>query len=282
MNNILQKSPLDVFNLSQNYDWNQLKQSFKTLAIHTHPDKGGNKHVFDHVTKCFKILAKKLKYKENNKTHQELKELHKYDDNTLSYNRPNINPNDFNSQFNKLFSENHFVDEDSQFGYGDEMDKSTSIRKDFTIENVFHKKDVSNETFNQTFNKIVPSSSVIKYKEPEAMYSIKNIHYTELGKQTDDYSGKSGNIQYTDYRIAHSESRTPTIDNRKKVFKSIKEYQQYSDKFIKKEPTKHEIDYQINKENKEKILEEQRLKNIEERDQRILQHYQKVSKLFLT
>lgn len=281
MNNILQKSPLDVFNLSQNYDWNQLKQSFKTLAIHTHPDKGGDKQVFNHVTNCFKILAKKLKYKENNKTHQELKELHKYDEPT-AYTKPNINSNNFNSQFNKIFTENHFVDEDSEFGYGNEMDKSTSIRKDFKIQNIFDKKNISNETFNQTFDKIVPSSSVIKYTEPEAMYSIKNIHYTELGKKTEDYSGKSGNIQYTDYRIAHSESRIPTTDNKRKQFKSIKEYQQYSDKFIKKEPTKHEINHQLKKENKEKMLEEQRLKNIEERDNKILQHYQKISKLFLT
>ena len=177
MNHILDKSPLDVFNLSSNYTWNQLKQSFKTLAIHTHPDKGGNKEVFDYVTKCFKHLAKELKSKQDNKTHDELKHLHKTDDiKVVRPVRADIKDTDFSSQFNRIFDENHFVDEDIDFGYGNTMDKSTASRKDYTITNIFNKNNVSANTFNKTFDKVVPSSVIVKFKEPEPMYSIKNIH----------------------------------------------------------------------------------------------------------
>jgi hypothetical protein len=281
MDHILNKTPLDVFNLPQDYTWNQLKQSFKTLAIYTHPDKGGNEKVFNHVTNCFKHLAKELKTKQNNKTHQELKEQHKTDD--LKPMKPPLSTNgDFHSQFNKIFTENHFVDEDIDFGYGNEMDKSTASRKDFKIKNVFEKTKVKPDTFNHTFNKIVPSNAVIKYKEPEPMYSIKNIHYAELGKKTEDYSGKSGNISYTDYRIAHSENRIPTTDNRRKVFHSVEQYQQYSDRYIQKQETQSEIKRRLQNEQKIKDIEENRQRAVQEKDNRIFQHYEKISRLFLT
>lgn len=278
MNHILTKQPLDVFNLPANYTWNQLKQSFKTLAIYTHPDKGGDKEVFDYVTNCFKHLAKELKAKQNNKTHDELKQLHKTED--VKQTRPNISDSDFHSQFNKIFTDNHFVDEDVDFGYGNEMDKSTAARKDYNVKKIFNK--FNSNTFNSTFDKVVPTTTVVKFKEPEPMYSIKNMHYTELGKKTEDYSGKSGNISYTDYRVAHSEARIPTTDNRRKMFNSVEQYQQYSDRYIQKQETEQELKRRLFVEQKTKDAEEARQRAVEDRDNRIYKHYEKVSRLFLT
>ena len=142
-----------LFKLSENYSWNQLKESYKKLAIQNHPDKGGDPDFFNFITEQFQKLAIEIKNRDSNKSHFDLKQNHK-ETNSLS-NRFGISQvaNDtFSSKFNKAFDENRFVDEDVEFGYGGMMDPSSKVREDINITNVFGKSSVSSEKFNTTFD----------------------------------------------------------------------------------------------------------------------------------
>ena len=175
------------------------------------------------------------------------------------------------------------VDDDINRGYGDMMTKSTKSREDINIPNIFNKSNVSNNTFNQRFESdIKPSKELIVYKNPQPLYSQNTLNSTTLGNSTNDFSGNSGSIQYTDYRVAFSNQRTPTKDFSRKEFRSVKEYQQYSNKVLNKSFTQKEIEQQLRDENIQKKQEEKRMKRLEQQDEKINQHYQTISKLFLT
>ena len=66
--------PYEVFSISKNFTWNELKETYRKLAINTHPDKpGGNKEVFNIITYCFEKLAREYKKRESDLSHIELK-----------------------------------------------------------------------------------------------------------------------------------------------------------------------------------------------------------------
>jgi curved DNA-binding protein CbpA len=272
-----------LFNLKKdNFTWDELKKSYKKLAIRNHPDKGGDENLFNHITLQFKKLALELNQKDNNKSHFDLKK--QFNDNIPSrygFNNISDNEQNFNQKFNKIFNENKYIDEDIEFGYGDTMVKSTKHREDFNIKNIFGKNKVKNNIFNETFEKKIPTTNIIKYKEPEPLPSSKNLIHSELGAKTTDYTGKTSNnsLQYTDFSIAFNEERIPNIDKTKKIFKNIKEYQQYSDSYLNKQFTEKELKRKIQFENIEKNNEKLRLKRIIEKDKKIEEHYNKVTNL---
>lgn len=272
-----------LFNLKKdNFTWDELKNSYKKLAIRNHPDKGGDENLFNHITQQFKKLALELNQKDNNKSHFDLKK--QFNDNIPSrygFNNISDNEQNFNQKFNKIFNENKYIDEDIEFGYGDTMVKSTKHREDFNIKNIFGKNKVKNNIFNETFEKKIPTTNIIKYKEPEPLPSSKNLIHSEIGAKTTDYTGKTSNnsLQYTDFSIAFNEERIPNIDKTKKIFKNIKEYQQYSDSYLNKQFTEKELKRKIQFENIEKNNEKLRLKRIIEKDKKIEEHYNKVTNL---
>lgn len=276
--------PIDLFNLPKDYNWNDLKNSYKKLAVKSHPDKGGNKDVFDYITKCFQELASDLKMKESNKSHSELK--HNFKNDVFTQLRPRFETDmdeSFANKFNKMFDENKFVDEDIEYGYGEKMEKSTKNREDIDIRNIFRSEKVSSTKFNKAFEKKVPiKKDIIKYQEPEALHITKTIHFSELGNKTDDYTGVSENKQlnYTDYMKAHSEERIPT-DYKRKEFRNTKEYQSYSNKYIQESFTSEEIKNQQKAKKHEEKMENKRLFRVKDRDEKIEKYYDKVSRLFI-
>ena len=79
-NEILKKIDLsklnhyEVLNVSKNFTWNELKDSYRKLAMNTHPDKpGGNKELFNIITYSFKVLANEYKNRNSNLDHHDLK-----------------------------------------------------------------------------------------------------------------------------------------------------------------------------------------------------------------
>ena len=49
----------EVLNVSKDFTWDELKESYRKLAINVHPDKpNGNKELFNIITFSFKQLAK--------------------------------------------------------------------------------------------------------------------------------------------------------------------------------------------------------------------------------
>lgn len=286
--------PHIVLNVPEKFTWEQLKTAYKNAALQTHPDKkGGNKEVFEFVTSCFEKLALEYKSKQSNKSHAELKK------NSMDYFDKIINTNamhpaavfhdsvPFQQRFNKAFDECRYHDEEIEHGYGEMMTKSSGLREDIKIENLFEKENVSRGKFNELFDKKVPvSKTVTKYKEPEALPMAKKLQFTEIGgKRPDDYSGKTENknLSYTDYMIAFNGERLadPHDIENKKQFKTVKEYQKYREKKTKGELTDRE------KRNieKRKIMEEkeelERLERVQKNDHAIHLAHQKANMLLL-
>lgn len=286
--------PHIVLNVPNDFTWEQLKTSYRNAALQTHPDKpNGNKEVFEFVTSCFEKLALEYKSKESNKTHYELKKQSSdYFNKIVNTNmeHPSVvfeNSEPFHKRFNKAFDECKYVEENVQFGYGDNMIKSSGYREDIKIENIFSKNNVNTKQFNEVFNKTVPlSKSIIKYKEPEPLLMAKKLQFTEIdGKRPDDYSGKTENknLSYTDYMKAFNGERlaNPEDIHNKKQFKNIKEYQKYREKKTKYDLT----DKEKRQIEKKKILEEQqereRLERIQNNDNAIYMAHQKANQLFI-
>ena len=281
-----QIKPLDLFNLTSDFTWDELKNAYKNIALKAHPDKGGNKEIFDYCTICFKELAKEYQMKHSHRSHSDLKQSFKQEKEPDSFQKlkPTSTFNNKNTKdFNTIFDQNKFKDEDDDFGYGDIMDKSTKARQDFDITNIFGTEKISNNSFNKKFDsKLKPRKDVIKYKEPEPLHLTKGIHFSDLGNKTDDYTlhSESNKLSYTDYMKAFSEERIPTKTKRKD-FKTTKEYQLYSNDYIKKSFSSNEIKKQEKNKQMEETVEQERLLRLKNKDTKIEHYYNNISKLLL-
>ena len=289
-------NPYEVLNLSKNFTWNELKESYRKLAINTHPDKqGGNKELFNIITHCFKKLADELKKREEDKSHQDLKKqsndyFHRMTTDTIPHPSEVLAPNEkfTNDKFNKNFEKCKLYDDEIEFGYGSKMEESTKKREDINIEKLIKKNKIDNESFNEIFNKNVPvNKQLIKYRVPEPQMLAKSLQYTELGgKRPDDYSSsieKTNTLAYTDYMRAHEGTRLvdPRLMKNVKEFKSVDEYEAYREKKATKLLSARELKSEELKAIKEKKEEEERLERLKLYDKKIEKSYEKASQLFL-
>jgi curved DNA-binding protein CbpA len=289
-------NPYEVLNVSKNFTWNELKESYRKLAINTHPDKqGGNKELFNIITNCFKKLADELKKREEDKNHQDLKKqsndyFNRMTTDTLPHPSEVLASNEkfTNDKFNKNFEKCKLYDEEIEFGYGSKMDESTKKREDINIEKLIKKNKIDNESFNEIFNKNVPvNKELIKYRVPEPQMLAKSLQYTELGgKRPDDYSSsieKTNTLAYTDYMRAHEGTRLvdPRLMKNVKEFKNVDEYEAYREKKATKVLSAKELKNEELKAIKEKKEEEERLDRLKLYDKKIEKSYEKASQLFL-
>jgi curved DNA-binding protein CbpA len=289
-------NPYEVLNVPKNFTWDELKISYRKLAINTHPDKqGGNKDLFNIITHCFKKLADELKMREDDRSHRDLKQqsnefFHKMTNEALPHPSEVLKPNEkfTNTKFNKNFEKCKLYDEEIEFGYGSKMEESTKKREDINIEKLIKKNKIDNESFNEIFNKNVPvNKELIKYREPEPLILSKSLQYTELGgKRPDDYSSsieKTNTLAYTDYMRAHDGTRLvdPRLMKNVKEFKSVDEYEAYRDDKSKKILSAKELKKEELKALKGKKEEEERLERLRIYDKKIEKSYEKASQLFL-
>ena len=282
-----------IFELPREFTWEQLKGSYKKIAIKTHPDKGGDKILFDYVTKKFYELAEDYKLRTNNKNYNELKEsFNNYEEkntNNRNYNDKFEDGLSFNERLNKHFDSVKLYDDDIDFGYGSTMEESNNIRDDIKINNIFNSLKVNNKSFNETFDKSVKVSNkeLIKYDEPVPMVLAKNLSFSEIGAgKNNDYSSgieKTKNLAYTDYMKAHTTNRlvdASEINNIKK-FKDVKEYKKYSDTKIKKSLTDKELKNLEKKKKNEDENEINRLERVKKQNIDIANAYEKANMLLL-
>lgn len=280
-----------IFNLDKNFTWDALKKSYKKLALKAHPDKGGDKIIFDYITEKFYELANEYKLRTSNKNYNELK--NDFADYVEKNNKPDYNDK-FNDnltaseRINKHFNETKIYDDDFDFGYGDTMLKSTKERQDFKFDNIFGNKQYSNKSFNEAFDKNVTiSKEVVKYNEPKPMILAKSLNYSEIGSgKNSDYSSsveKTNNLAYTDYMKAHSTNRLVNASelNNFKEFKNADEYKKYSDRKLNKKYTSKELDLINKKEQEEEQKELERLERIKKQNVEILKAYNKANSLML-
>ena len=279
-----------IFTLNKNFTWDELKKSYKKLAIKSHPDKGGDKIIFDYITKKFYDLANEYELRTSNKNYNELK--NDYSDYIQKKNNYQNNKFDDNlsvsERINKHFSETKVYDEDADYGYGDTMVQSTKNREDFKFDNIFDNKKFTNKSFNEVFDKNVTiSKEIVKYDEPKPMVLAKNLNFSEIGGgKNDDYSSsieKTNNLAYTDYMKAHSTNRLVGASelNNFKSFKNTQEYQKYSDKKIKKKYNNKELNLIEKKNEQNEQCENDRLERIKKENLNIFNAYNKANSIFL-
>ena len=176
-------SSYDILQIHRDCTIDELKAQFKKLAFKHHPDKGGDKHIFNIIVDSFKDIHKDIRARESDKQFYSLKEDHKQNE---INNKPDyrVAKDGFQEKFNKFFNENKTKDYNFERGYDSFINESNvkTSHKHYKIQ---------------------------KYKEPEGSISSK-LPFQELGTITKDYSGKNDDnhkLQYMDYQYAHTTSK---------------------------------------------------------------------------
>ncbi len=290
-----QVDPYQVLNVPRNFEWEQLRNAYRHAASLVHPDKGGNRHLFNLVTECFRFLANEYKARDADKPHFMLKQqsqdfiqkqqqspyVHRDQDRRIN---PAVMDGMSLGRFNQIFEENRLEDEELQHGYGDMMEKSSKNRDDISVPKLMKKFDQGR--FNKVFDKVVPpTKEVIVYREPEPLQLAKNLQYTEIGgsKPNDYTSSMESSIKYTDYMKAHTTTRLvdPRTISERQEFKTVEQYEKAREKTTQKPMTTEELRYKKEKEEQDKITEENRLRKVKERDQIAADHYERMNRLLL-
>ena len=285
----MEVDPYKLFGLTKDFSLDELKTKFKTLAMTTHPDKGGSEQLFMLVINAFKKLVEDYNIRVSNRTHQELKTAFEKSAPPPPQAVPKINKGErFNlDKFNKIFDENRMEDAYSQGGYKDWMEKEALPEVDSTPKKPVRKFNV--DTFNHTFEKTTKTAMDNKfltvYKEPEPLLMSKKIQFTELGvDKIDDFSGDNTtrrNLNYMDYKVAHTTNRIvdPTTVNRKE-YANINDLEGERSR-IQFNMSKDDYEYEMHKKKQQEDAERQRLETME-RQRRIEEaHFEKLQRLVL-
>jgi curved DNA-binding protein CbpA len=208
--------PYKILGIGKNYDEKSLKKAYLKKAMKAHPDRGGSPQEFQQVSIAFTLLQKKLKERENNHSHNELRDTAR-DYYTQQMNAPKVNVNmteNFDVDvFNKIYEQNKIPDVYDD-GYGKWMNNNPALEsgQQKLFQNGFN-KDMFNATFEnykREQSQRNPQNALVKYQGPEVKISMSNadsIMTLGQGKIT-DFSGNSDNLAYTDYKQAFTDGST--------------------------------------------------------------------------
>jgi len=282
-------NPYEILNVPKNFTLEQLKESYKRIALKVHPDKGGSEHLFLLVTKCFKKLLQEFHKRQADRQFHELKAAFQKDTQHLQpsayaaqqdQQRPSTKF-DVN-RFNKVFDENR-VENAHDKGYGswvtEEAPEAPKPKQRFKI-------DTFNKAFDEQARIDNGNKYIIKYKEPEALITSKKIAFTELGQDDiDDFSGDNmskKNLNYMDYKVAHTTTKIvdPTLIKNVKTYRNVNELETARSKisYDMDDTTREEFEY---RQNLERSREQRRIKALQEQERVIQQQYERVNRLFL-
>ena len=204
--------PYKILGISKNYDEKTLKKAYLKAAMKTHPDRGGTQAKFQLVSIAYTLLTKKLKEKDNSRSHQDLRNMSR-EYTQQQANQPMINTkmtDNFDVDvFNRIYEENK-IPEVYDDGYGSWMEKNTNpeIEQKKLFQNGFN-KDMFNATFEQYKKEQYQKTGnqLVQYKEPEVRISMQNqdsLMTLGQGKIT-NFGGTTDNLSFTDYKQAFTD-----------------------------------------------------------------------------
>lgn len=282
--------PYKILGVTQNYTLEELKRSFKKNALIFHPDikATGNEEIFKLVVQSYKKLLQLYETKKGDKQYGELKaEFNRSINNT--HTDYNLNPMEVNSRFNvnkfnQIFDDNRLEDVNDT-GYKEWLESNPDKSEECSIK---YNKKFTNKAFNEHFddnvNNKTESKHLIKYREPEAICSIKKMNFTNLGEDDiDDFSAENKslkNLNFMDLKLAYTTSRIvdPTTVDPRKEYTSVDQLKKERSR-VRYDMNDSEKNYMLGKMDLEKIKEQKRLENLMRHDQRISDHFSKVNYL---
>ena len=276
--------PYKILEISTNSSMNDIKLAYKRKAKIYHPDRmGGNNKQFQLLTMAYMAILEKYKRQQQDKQFMTLKdESHQQMNEQSKVQRKNVNMkgNKFNPKmFNKIYDENKLQDPTDE-GYGKWM-IDTEYESDTTPK--LFSSEFNLNVFNNTFNdkKDNGSQEIVKYQEPQPIVSSKQ-NYQELGGgNTGDYSnGPTSRMGYTDYKKAHTQTTLINPDTVKvRQYKNVEELNRARGE----KPVLTEEETIVIERNKalEKRNEEERLRRLNQYDERAFQQFERVNKIFL-
>ena len=272
-----------ILQCTENCNIEDIKKSYKKLALQYHPDRGGNPKDFQLLTKAYLSVIDDYKKKKSDKNFINLKEsstefMKEQETNTKE--NIKINNDNFNIElFNKIYSENRLYNPHDD-GYNDWL-------KDNTTEDVpklFSDKFNIN-IFNSTFENSKNSNNtqdIVEYKDPTPTNLNNELSYNNLGEGSIiDFSGNSNHLNYTDLKYAHT--KTKLIDTRNV---NIKQYNNVEDlekdrSTIKYDMNQNELLKYESLRQKENNDELERIKRLKDYENKHYNHFNKVNKLFI-
>lgn len=263
-----------IFKLNIQFTMDELKASYKKLALVYHPDRpSGNKEKFQVITKAYLTLLEELKLRKEEKTYQELKTSSRdFIKEQATNQKKNINMKEFNSElFNKIYNENRLHKPEDQ-GYGEWMSQSNYDDTDIKKNDLFSDKFNIN-VFNSTFDKQVKKNNEItEYKTPDALYN-NSFNSQELG--ITNVSNFSGN-GFSDYKEAHTTSRIiPDVKSLKRI-NNLDDLKREREKIV---PLSQAELRRLNSEKQSKLdLEQKQQENIVKSDHQEFDIYNKMNK----
>lgn len=286
--------PYQILQLPKKFTLEQLKENYKRIALHVHPDKGGTEELFQLVTKAYKVLVEEHNRRVAERDFNELKsEFQKTLRRTETAPRPRaVDPGSsrggggggsFNlDRFNQIFSENK-VETAADKGYEGWMKDAAppeqpKLRGGFN-EKQFHRQFEKQQAVDKN------NKYIIQYREPEPMLMAKKIGFTELGQEeVDDFSGANTshkNLNYMDYKVAHTTNRLvdPTlVKNAKSAFKNVDELEKARSQ-VRYEMNETEMEEYELQQQLEKLREQKRQAALRRHDEETAQLYERVNRL---
>ena len=204
---------LKLFELSKNFDVEDLKNA-KKKVLASHPDKSGlDKSYFLFFSSAYKILFSIYNFREK---HSSLTNFNNYNDN-YSAEKDEINEElihklinskskkEFNSWFNTQFESFKISNDYEKTGYGDWLNETND-------EQETRCKDLSSmNKIIEEKKKTLRNSMLVKKQE---ISEFNNTHYCDLtNSKPEDYSsGLFSKFQYEDLKKAHNESLIPVTN----------------------------------------------------------------------
>lgn len=300
---------LDIMNLSPNYNIDELKASYKRLAIQHHPDRPtGNKDKFQLVTKCYLSLLERIKAsQQSSKGHLDLKtdyttytsdtqpqsdrlrdqlmSIFTTRNNTKKSDKPinkHIDPasQSFNlGLFNNLYDKNKLWDPNDD-GYEDWFRSGPDAEEEQPA--LFSDKfnlNIFNTTFETMKTKSNNSSALTKYHEPQELVCAQTP-FTEIDNTNaiEDFSKPAdapGALQYTDLKKAFTGGcnliNVSEVDPRDE-YKSVEDLQKSRDNISYNMSRQEREIYETKKKIKEQE-ERSRVLRLQQLDQIQAEHY---------
>lgn len=249
------------FGLPLNYDEVALKRAYKKLVLKYHPDvtqKVSDTPMFQLLTDMYRVLQEDLMCRAKDIQHNELKAT--FTKQAPPMQTPNVakpgtgGNRKFDSKlFNRLFEEHRIRDVQDE-GYEEWRKNPDSLLSKH-------------------------NNTVVVYKEPMPIVSsIGKEEYQELGVSAiKDFTSKSSNPSYMDFRIAHTTTQLVDPDKIKlrKEYRTLQELETDRSGISFAMSDKERRTYEARK-RKEAENEKRRLLELSKKDQTVMENYRKV------